>query len=130
MARVSSKTLLTADPTLEGVRFAPETEAATYFCCLEALQNCAKHASGAPAEVHLTLEDAWLVFSVSDAGPGFDVSSTRDGTGLHGMADRLAAIGGTLEVRSQPGHGTVVSGRVPTLEAARQGARKSTLGLM
>jgi signal transduction histidine kinase len=87
---------------------------------LEALQNCAKHASGASTQVHMTLEDSWLTFTVSDRGPGFDVGVARDGTGLHGMADRLAAIGGTLVVRSQPGRGTVVSGRVPAGSSARK----------
>lgn len=118
LVRVSTNTQLIADPALETVRFAPEIEAAAYFCCLEALQNCAKHASGAPVLVHLALEDAWLAFSVSDSGPGFDLSVAREGTGLHGMADRLAAIGGMLEVRSQPGQGTAVSGRVPAAASA------------
>jgi len=118
LIRVPARAQLVADPALATVRFAPEVEAAAYFCCLEALQNCAKHASGAPAQVRLTLDDAWLAFSVSDSGPGFDLSVARDGTGLHGMADRLAAIGGTLEVRSQPGQGTVVSGRLPAARSA------------
>jgi signal transduction histidine kinase len=109
---------LVADPAMATVRLAPEVEAAAYFCCLEALQNCAKHAGGAPTQVRLALEDAWLAFTVSDSGPGFDDTVARDGTGLQGMADRLAAIGGTLEVRSQLGHGTVVRGRVPAPSAA------------
>jgi len=109
---------LVADADLREVRFAPEVEAAAYFCCLEALQNCAKHASGAPVQVHVALEDTWLVFSVSDSGPGFDIDGTLNGTGLAGMADRLAAVGGTLEVRSQGGQGTVVSGRVPARASA------------
>ena len=37
----------------------------------------------------------------------------EDGTGLQGMADRLAALGGTLRIRSQPGHGTTLTGRLP-----------------
>ena len=54
-----------------------------------------------------------LRFEVGDDGVGFDPAATAYGTGLQGMADRLAAIGGTLEVRSAPGEGTTVAGRVP-----------------
>jgi signal transduction histidine kinase len=54
-----------------------------------------------------------LRFDVTDDGGGFDPEATGYGTGLRGMADRLDAIGGTLEVRSRPGMGTTVTGRVP-----------------
>ena len=54
-------------------RYAPEAEAGVYFCCLEALQNRAKHAPLAPGRVELGAEDGWLTFAVSDEGPGFDV---------------------------------------------------------
>jgi two-component system sensor histidine kinase NreB len=50
---------------------------------------------------------------VADDGVGFDSSSTGFGTGLQGMADRLDALGGRIEVRSAPGEGTTVAGRVP-----------------
>jgi signal transduction histidine kinase len=54
-----------------------------------------------------------LSFEVADDGRGFDPSSTGYGTGLHGMQDRLEAIGGTLMIRSAPGTGTTVAGRIP-----------------
>jgi hypothetical protein len=92
-------------------RYPPEVEAAVYFCCLEA-QNVSKHANDAHATVFLT-DDGDLTFEVSDEGPGFDPRSTGYGTGLQGMADRLDAIGGLLEVRSAPGEGTTITGRVP-----------------
>jgi signal transduction histidine kinase len=44
---------------------------------------------------------------------GFDAVTTTTGTGLQGMADRLAAVGGSLDVRSAPGTGTTVHGRLP-----------------
>jgi signal transduction histidine kinase len=50
---------------------------------------------------------------VTDNGTGFDTATTRYGTGLQGMTDRLAALGGALRVRSQPGHGTMLSGELP-----------------
>jgi signal transduction histidine kinase len=95
------------------VRHPEQTEAAVYFCCLEALQNAAKHAPG--SHVGLTLEEdaAELWFAVADSGPGCDIDGMAAGAGMQNMADRLGAIGGTIELRSAPGHGTTVSGRVP-----------------
>ena len=54
-----------------------------------------------------------LEFTVTDDGTGFDPATTRHGTGLQGMADRLATLGGALQVRSRPGHGTTLSGVLP-----------------
>ena len=53
------------------------------------------------------------MFEVRDDGRGFDPASTGYGTGLQGIADRLDAIGGSLSVRSAPGEGTTVAGRIP-----------------
>jgi signal transduction histidine kinase len=98
----------------EGVgRYPQEIEAAVYFCSLEALNNVAKYAGASSAEILLTQENGHLSFTVHDDGAGFDPSVTGYGTGLHGMADRLDAIGGDLEVESTVGRGTVVRGRVP-----------------
>ena len=57
--------------------------------------------------------DRVLSFEVADDGQGFDPGRTSYGTGLQGIADRLAALGGTLEVRSVPGSGTALLGMVP-----------------
>jgi signal transduction histidine kinase len=94
-------------------RYPQETEAAVYFCCLEALQNVAKYAGATQAAIRLAEDDGHLAFTVTDDGGGFDTSTTSYGTGLQGMADRLSAQGGTLEIRSAPGEGTTVIGRVP-----------------
>ena len=53
------------------------------------------------------------MFEVHDDGRGFDASAISHGTGLKGVEDRLASIGGTVEVRSVPGRGATVIGRVP-----------------
>ncbi len=98
----------------EGItRYPSEVEAAIYFCCLEALQNAAKHAGGASVEVRLWEESGGLQFSVSDDGPGFDAEKTRLGQGFVNMADRLGAIGGTVRWESEPGQGAQVRGSVP-----------------
>jgi signal transduction histidine kinase len=94
-------------------RYPQDAEAAVYFCTLEALQNITKYASASRAKVGLSCSDDSLRFTVSDNGTGFDIATIRYGTGLQGMADRLAALGGALRVRSQPGHGTILSGELP-----------------
>jgi signal transduction histidine kinase len=94
-------------------RYSADIEAAVYFCCLEALQNAAKHAQGADVEVRVWEESGGLLFSVRDNGPGFDVAKARLGHGYTNMADRLGAIGGTVRWQSEPGHGATVQGSIP-----------------
>jgi signal transduction histidine kinase len=94
-------------------RYPQEAEAAAYFCVLEALQNAAKYARASAVTVSLAQQEADLVFAVADDGIGFDPAATPRGSGLQNMADRLEALGGTVEVISAPGEGTTVSGRIP-----------------
>jgi signal transduction histidine kinase len=90
-----------------------EVEAAVYFSCLEALQNATKYADASTVRVRLEQSNGDLAFEVADDGRGFDPAAVGYGTGLRGMADRLAALEGTLQVTSSPGGGTTVIGRVP-----------------
>jgi signal transduction histidine kinase len=96
-------------------RYPQEIEAAVYFCCLEAMQNAAKHAGeGAAVRVTIAEDGGELSFAVADDGAGFDTS--RVGLAGHGfvnMSDRLGAFGGTLSVSSVPGDGTTIAGRIP-----------------
>jgi signal transduction histidine kinase len=88
-------------------------ESTVYFCCLEALQNAAKHAGAeASATVRLGATDASVWFAVEDDGAGFD-PARMDGTGLRNMHDRVAAMGGSLDVDSAPGRGTRLAARFP-----------------
>jgi len=98
-------------------RFSQAVESTVYFSCLEALQNVAKYAEATKATISLSNGDGLLRFAVTDDGRGFDPSATRHGTGLQGIADRLAAIGGSVEIISAPGAGTTIGGRV-RVEAA------------
>ena len=93
-------------------RYPREVEAAVYFCALEAMQNVAKYADARSATVRLAERDGRLIFEIEDDGRGFDADTTTFGTGVQGMADRLDAIGGTLDIRSAPGEGTRVRGEV------------------
>jgi signal transduction histidine kinase len=117
---------LYADPALYARRFDPAIEVALYFCAREALQNAAKHAPDAQVTVTIRIDGEQLVLVVADDGPGFERSSSG-GVGLQNMADRLAALGGTLEIRTALGKGTTVCSRVPftvggTLPASAAGA--------
>jgi signal transduction histidine kinase len=108
------KSLVPVEVEPDGIgRYPQETEAAVYFSCLEALQNVAKYANATRATIHLTQEDGSLTFEVSDDGIGFDPDGAAHGTGLQGIADRLAALGGQVTIRSAPGDGTTVAGRLP-----------------
>ncbi|MBI2237388.1 MAG: sensor histidine kinase [Actinobacteria bacterium] len=111
------KSPVPVDVEADGVgRYAQEIEAAVYFCSLEALNNLAKYANASRASIRLATTDGTLTFEVTDDGAGFDPDVTGHGTGLQAMADRIEAIGGVLEVRSAPGQGTTVTGRVPARE--------------
>ncbi len=89
-------------------------ESAAYFCCMEALQNAAKHAGrDARASIHLALRGGALEFDVSDDGTGFDSTTVLRGYGLTNLADRLEALGGQVRVTSVPGKGTTVAGQIP-----------------
>ena len=93
-------------------RYPAEVESAVYFCCVEAIQNASKHAAGSSA-LEITLwQDYALHFQVRDDGPGFD-GNMVEGAGVTNMRDRLAAVGGELEISAVPTGGTVVTGRVP-----------------
>jgi signal transduction histidine kinase len=88
-------------------------EAAVYFCCLEALQNTAKYAHATQARICLQAHDGTLRFTVTDDGTGYDAPRTPLGSGQRNMADRLAALGGQLEIRSAPSRGTTITGQLP-----------------
>jgi signal transduction histidine kinase len=87
-------------------RWPPAIEAALYFVCSEALTNIAKYARASRASVVVDQRGDHLRVAVADDGVGGADPST--GSGLRGLADRVEALGGRLEVASRPGHGTRV----------------------
>jgi len=91
-------------------------EAAAYYVVAEALTNVSKYAQASAAEVDVGLRDGSLVIEVADDGiGGADPSS---GSGLRGLADRVEALGGQLDVASPAGHGTVLRAEIPLGDAA------------
>ena len=113
----SAARLTSLDVSVRGeamTRYPQGVESAVYFCCLEALQNTAKHAGrDTRAEVRLWHHRNDLRFEVIDTGVGFDLNATSPGSGLSNMRDRIEAIGGTLTITSHKRTGTTVRGRVP-----------------
>ncbi len=110
----ANRSPLPVEIVADGIRRYPsETEAAVYFCCLEALQNAGKHAPESRVQVHLWEESGGLLFSVIDDGPGFDPEAAQRGHGYVNMEDRLGAIGGTVRWDSELGKGSEVRGSVP-----------------
>ena len=95
-------------------RHSEAVETTVYFCCLECLQNAAKHAGqGASATVRLFEADGQVSFSVQDDGTGFDPGTVERGHGLTNLADRVAAVGGTLTIDSASAQGTRVTANIP-----------------
>ena len=92
-------------------RLPAAVESAAYFTVAEALTNVAKYAQAEEARVRFSLSNGRAVIEVRDDGVGG--ADPRRGTGLSGLSDRLAALGGALEVESPAGGGTVVRAEIP-----------------
>jgi signal transduction histidine kinase len=108
------KAALPVEVAANGIgRYPQDAEAAVYFCILEALQNVAKYAKASRALIRLSGDESRIEFSVEDDGIGFNARMAEPGLGLTNMDDRISALGGTLEVRSQPGAGTTIAGSIP-----------------
>ncbi|HYJ66931.1 MAG TPA: ATP-binding protein [Nocardioidaceae bacterium] len=95
-------------------RLSADVETALYFCCLEALQNAAKHADATRASVGIEAAiDGEVRLVVEDDGRGFDADRIRMGAGLANMRDRIDAVGGRLDLHSRPGNGARLDIHVP-----------------
>ena len=111
--------------------FPPEDAIHLYRIVQEALSNVARHAQAREAWVSLRGADGLLTLEVRDRGAGFDVDgkmnrAVGEGMGLMGMQERADHLKGSLDIRSAPGAGTVVSLRVPMPPpAARPTAEKA-----
>ena len=91
-------------------RFQAAIEATAYFVVSEALANVAKHSMATAAEITITRLPGRLIVQVSDDGAG---GAQPGGSGLRGLADRVASVGGALSVDSPPGRGTRLEAVIP-----------------
>jgi signal transduction histidine kinase len=110
VAALASRTPVPIEISVLVGRLPAVIEATAYFVVAEALANVVRHASAERAAVAAHIEDDVLHIDVSDDGVG---GVRPDGSGLVGLGDRLAALGGGLRVESPPDGGTLVSAVIP-----------------
>jgi signal transduction histidine kinase len=108
---LTSKSPLEVTRDVSPDRFPPEIEATAYFVICEALANAVKHAHATRATVTATRQGGMLLVAVGDDGTGGAQPSR--GSGLEGIADRVDALGGRIEIDSPPGHGTRLTAWIP-----------------
>ena len=119
-AAITSLTSRTPVPValdLPAGRFSPMIESTAYFVVAEALANVAKHAEASEASVTIAVGPGWLRITVADDGRGGAVAERSSGSGLAGLEDRVAAVGGTLRIESPSGEGTRVLAALPVAPA-------------
>src|SRR4029453_11216137 len=124
-ASISEQTGIGIDfePALTAERLPEEVETALYRIVQEALTNVVKHAKARNVSVLLTLKDSAVKAVIEDDGRGFDPAErTGEGFGLVGMSERLALLGGRLEIESSEDAGTTIAAEVPLRGAAPAGS--------
>ena len=108
---VSDRTPVPVELSVPTDRYPETVEATAYYVVVEALTNVAKYAHASAASVRITCSDGRLVVEVEDDGVGG--ADATEGSGLHGLADRLAALDGSFTVESTPGAGTRITAEIP-----------------
>jgi signal transduction histidine kinase len=111
LADLGRRSVVPVDVTVADGRYPAPIEAAAYFVCSEALANVGKYAQASRAAIEVARRDGVLAVAVRDDGRGG--ASLDAGSGLRGLADRVEALGGRLDVSSPPGGGTALSAELP-----------------
>jgi signal transduction histidine kinase len=96
---------------ISSLRYPPLTESIAYYVACEAVANAVRHAQASWVEVRVEARGLWLYVDVVDNGIGG--TDIERGTGLRGLADRVAALGGRFEVKSPYDQGTCVHAELP-----------------
>jgi signal transduction histidine kinase len=109
------------DRDLAAQRWHKDLEIALYYVAVEALGNSRKHAEATEATLSMSCVHGQVTMRITDNGKGFDASDLSERSGLQHMADRMAAVGGSLSVMSDPIAGTSVSARAPMAHQAIAG---------
>jgi PAS domain S-box-containing protein len=108
---LAARTPLPVELELPDERLPEPVEAAAYYVVAESITNVVKHAGATAVSVRVASDDGAVVVEVADDGVG--AADPSGGSGLRGLADRLAALDGTLRVESPPTGGTRVVGEIP-----------------
>jgi signal transduction histidine kinase len=108
LAALAEDLLLPVELKITRTQLPEPVAVAAYFVCAEALTNVAKHAAAARVTIAVTVSGGRVTVEIADDGVGG--ADPARGSGLRGLADRLEAFGGTLQVESTPGYGTRVGG--------------------
>ena len=103
----------------------PTIEVAAYFLVSEALTNVAKHARADRVSVDIAAIRGTLEVTIADDGVGG--ADDGKGSGLRGLVDRVTAVGGRMDVTSQPGQGTLLAARLPVRVLATNHAQPASL---
>ena len=107
-----------ADAPVDATRYAVDIEESAFYLISEALTNVLKHANASQVAVRLWVANGSLIIEVADDGIGIQ-PACREGAGLTGLRDRVAATGGALDVASNTNGGTTVRAQLPAKEATR-----------
>ena len=105
---------VTVDAELDDITIAPPVEHALLRITQEACTNAVRHGNARRLAVSMTRQNGYVELTVRDAGTGFDPAVPHAGSGLAHIRDRVAELGGTVDIDSAPGRGTAVTVRVPT----------------
>jgi signal transduction histidine kinase len=111
LAELAARSAVAVTVAVVERRFPPTHEAAAFFVCSEGLANVAKYAGATRVDIDVTATDERLVVVVDDDGRGG--ADVDRGSGLRGLADRVQALGGALQVDSPPGAGTRLRAELP-----------------
>ena len=104
---------VTVDATVDDVTVPPPVEHALLRITQEACANAVRHGAARHLSVSLTCQDGQVELTVADTGSGFDPDAPRSGSGLSHIRDRVAELGGTVDIDSAPGRGAALTVRVP-----------------
>ncbi len=116
LATVAGRSTVPVELDLDSCGELPlSVQTTAYFVVLEAWTNASKHAESDRIEVRVAIGDEYVTVEVRDHGSG-GVDPAR-GSGLNGLADRVSALGGTLEIESPAGVGTTIRALIPTTRA-------------
>jgi signal transduction histidine kinase len=104
---------VTVDASLDDVTVPAPVEHALLRITQEACANAVRHGNARQLTVSLARQDGHAVLAVRDTGTGFDPAAPRPGAGLAHIRDRVAELGGTVDIDSAPGRGAALTVRVP-----------------